>query len=305
MDKDQARFVLHSFRPDGADVEDPDFAEALKLAMENRELGEWLANERAFDAEFAQALGNVPLPGSLREDIMACLAAERGDFPIAEDTNDASWIGALATIQTPPCLRDEILAAMDRTVEIETDDSRMQTGYFRSWRPSVFRRAGVPLAAAAAVTLAFLITRPIPESHASTVPLETVQAGFVKTYDSPTFQLEERRENPHLLISALQKQKLPCPGKLLPGLRDKKGIGCRKLEVDGKSGSLICFKLGEQGVVHVLVFRRDDVSGYFPPKDDPEYVTRGSWCSVRWEDGEKVFILMSDNVTQPQLAALF
>ncbi len=80
MDNEQARFILRSFRPDGADAGDPDFAEALKLAMENRELGEWLASERAFDAEFANALGTVDLPENLREDIMACLAAERGTF---------------------------------------------------------------------------------------------------------------------------------------------------------------------------------------------------------------------------------
>ena len=121
MDKDQARFILRSFRPDGADVGDPDFAEALMLAMENRELGEWLAAERAFDAQFANALGAVDLPENLRDDIIACLAAERGDFPQAEDSNDAAWIGAMASIQTPASLRNEVLAAMDRTVMKQID----------------------------------------------------------------------------------------------------------------------------------------------------------------------------------------
>ena len=75
MDKEEARFILRSFRPDGADVNDADFAEALALAMENRELGEWLASERAFDAAFAKALGSIDLPEHLREDIIACLPA--------------------------------------------------------------------------------------------------------------------------------------------------------------------------------------------------------------------------------------
>jgi len=96
MDKEQARFILRSFRPDGADVNDADFAEALALAMENRELGEWLAGERAFDAAFAKALTAVDLPETLREDILGCLAGERGDFPQAEDHRDAALIGALA-----------------------------------------------------------------------------------------------------------------------------------------------------------------------------------------------------------------
>jgi len=57
MDKEQAKFILRSFRPDGSDVNDKDFSEALALAMEDRELGEWLAAERAFDASLADALG--------------------------------------------------------------------------------------------------------------------------------------------------------------------------------------------------------------------------------------------------------
>lgn len=92
MDKEQARFILRSYRPDGADVSDPDFAEALALAMENRELGEWLASERAFDAAFAAALGSVDLPEHLHAEIVACLAVERGDFPQAENHGDAAFI---------------------------------------------------------------------------------------------------------------------------------------------------------------------------------------------------------------------
>ena len=56
-------------------------ADALALATENRELGEWLAQERAFDATFANALSSVTLPETLREDILGCLAGERGEVP--------------------------------------------------------------------------------------------------------------------------------------------------------------------------------------------------------------------------------
>ncbi|MEI7928288.1 MAG: hypothetical protein WCH40_07030 [Verrucomicrobiales bacterium] len=56
MNKEQARFILHSFRPDGADAADSDFAQALHLAAEDRELGEWLARERARDAEVSRGI---------------------------------------------------------------------------------------------------------------------------------------------------------------------------------------------------------------------------------------------------------
>ena len=295
MDREQARFVLQSFRPDGADAGDPDFAEALKLALENRELGEWLASERAFDAEFAVALSSVDLPGNLREDIFACLAGERGDFPQAQDLNDAAWIGALASIQPPAFLRDRVIAAMERT------ENRDHV------RVSVFRRAAIPLAAAAGIALAFFITRPARPTalvRSGPVPIEAVQAGFIRTYQSPLFSLDEKREDHQLLVRHLQKRKLPCADCLPRGLRNVKGIGCRELVIDGKRGSLICFDERENGVVHVVIFRREDVCGELPEKNRPRLAQNGDWASAQWQDGENVFVAISHAQVE-KLAGLF
>ena len=128
MDKEQARFILRSFRPDGADGNDQDFAEALALAIEDRELGEWLAHERALDAAFASALNSVELPENLRQDIIGCLAGERNGFPQAKDAQDALWIGAIASIQAPPNLRDEILTAMSQDLGKPLTELRVDGG---------------------------------------------------------------------------------------------------------------------------------------------------------------------------------
>lgn len=286
MDKEQARFILRSFRPDGTDVGDPDFTEALKLAMENRELGEWLASERAFDAAFANALGTVDLPEHLREDILACLAAERGDFPQAEDANDAAWIGALASIQPPASLRDTLITAMERTVTPEKAPSNI----------SIFRRAAIPLAAAAGIALAFFITRqmsPGVKTASHVVPIAVVQAGFVRTFESPKFDLEEMQEDRQLLVRHLQDRKLPSPADLPNGLKNLKGLGCRELMIDGKRGSLICFHTGADGLVHMIIFRREDVNSELLQTGKPVFAQDGKWASARWEDDENVYLLMS------------
>lgn len=295
MDKEQARFILRSFRPDGADVEDQDFAEALGLAMENRELGEWLAQERALDASFASALSSVALPASLREDILGCLAGERGDYPQAEDGRDAAMIGALASIQPPPALREELLAAMDRTALAGRE------------RKPFWKRTAVPLAAAAGVALAFLLTRnEAPPSLATNgpLPVDVVQAGFIRTFESPLFSLDETRDDHQLLIENLKSRKLPCPGCLPPGLVDVRSVGCRELIIDGKRGSLICFDVRDAGVVHLVIFRREDVSGELPPRDHPAFAQNGCWAAARWEDDRNVFILIG-NTDIRKLAALF
>lgn len=286
MDNEEARMILRSFRPDGADVNDPSFAEALKMAVQNRELGEWLANERAFDAAFARALGNVDLPETLRQDIMACLAGERADFPQAVDSLDASLLAALATIQVPSTLRTAVLTAMDRTTAPKPPNI------------SVFRRAAIPLAAAAGIALAFLITRPEerpgPVSRIPALPISAVQAGFFSTYESPSFQFDERRNNPEQLVQCLRMRELPCPGKHLPaGLRGVEGIGYRELIIDGKRGSLVCFDLRDQGVVHMVIFRKEDVSCRLPSMDQPMFSQVKEWSTARWCDADKVFLVLS------------
>jgi len=296
MDKEQAKFILRSFRPDGADVNDRDFAEALALAMEDRELGEWLAGERAFDAAFTKALALVELPETLRHDILGCLAGERGDFPQAGDELDAALIGALASIQPPSGLRREILTAMERSSSAAFPPK------------SLWRRLALPTAAAAGVALAFTLTQNANEKPASAiagrVPVDVVQAGFIRAYQSPLFSLDERREDHGELIDHLKSRKLPCPGCLPPGLVGVKSIGCRELVIDGKRGSLVCFDEDENGILHLVIFRREDVDGDLPARDHPSFSQEGHWATARWEDERHVFILIGTSDVH-RLASLF
>jgi hypothetical protein len=291
MDKEQARFILRSFRPDGSDTGDQDFAEALRLAMENRELGEWLAHERAFDAAFANALGSVDLPQTLREDIVACLAGERGDFPQAGDSHDAAWIGALATIQPPASLRNEVIAAMERT------SGQVQPA---PGKVSIFRRLVIPLAAAAGIALAFLMTRgPTPQ----TVSAEALRSEVVRTLETHGSAHEEPVPGPVALASYLADRKMPSLPDLPAALEKMKGFACRELVLDGKRGTLICFEGGNKNVVHLVVFRRADVQGDFPD-NGPVFAQNGEWASARWADGDNVAMMVSHTRSE-NLSALF
>jgi hypothetical protein len=300
MDKEQARFILRSFRPDGADSSDPGFAEALALAVQDRELGEWLAAQRAFDADFARVLGTAPIPEMLREDILGCLAAGRGGFPQAEDAQDAVCISAIASIRPPAGLRGEILTAMER--------GRMeaQAGAFPP--RSLWRRLALPLTAAAGVTLAFLLNHrnshaPAPAASAK-IPVEVVQAGFIHTFQSPLFSLDETHQDPDAIMNHLESRELPCPCCLPPGLNGVKSIGCRELVIDGKRGSLVCFEEGENGIVHLVIFRREDVDGELPDRGRPLLSQHGHWSTARWEDGRHVYILVGTSDMR-KLASLF
>ena len=327
MDKEEARFILRCFRPDGADAENPDFAEALAWAAKDRELGDWLAHERASDAGFANALNAVTIPPSLREEILAGLAVERGESSTYPDTFDRSVIGAMAALHPPGNLRAEILAAMDRTAAAEKSGRRL------SWR------LAVPFAAAAGIGFAFLLSNP-PSSkavfnpppdesisgqplvgpitttttetgtggNAGTVPISIgkVESGFISTYESPAFTLDLKNPDHHALFEHLKSAKLPCPNACLPkGLKGIPGLGCRELKIDGKRGALVCFKQ-ENDVVHLVAFKRCDVRCKLPKKGEPDIGKHGKWSVARWADDEWVFVLMGEkNVDTKRLADLF
>lgn len=301
MDKEQARFVLRSFRPDGSDVNDKDFSEALAIAMEDRELGEWLAGERAFDAAFADALNTVTLPDSLKNDIFQCLASNRGDFPEAADDYDSAMIGAMAGIRTPAGLREEILTSMARTAVVVKP------------RVSRWRKLSIPIAAAAGVAFAVHFTSQPPltggssiavQPVARTLTVDSLQQGFINTYESPIFNLDDQKGDVEKVITHLKSRKLPCPSRLPRGLQKLESIGCRPLVIDGKEGSLICYDIAENGVVHLVVFKRDDVKCKLPCRDHPDFEENDGWAAARWEDDRNVFILISHTDVK-KLAALF
>ncbi len=70
MNNDQAKFILHAYRPDGADASDATFEAALAQARQDPALGAWLERLQAFDRAMAQKLGQVVPPAGLREAIL-------------------------------------------------------------------------------------------------------------------------------------------------------------------------------------------------------------------------------------------
>ncbi len=317
MDKEEARFILRCFRPDGADAGNPDFAEALAWAAKDRDLGEWLAKERSKDADFADALNAVTIPPALREEILAGLALERGDLSPRPDSFDCSLIGAMASILPPAGLRSEILAAMERTAA-----PRRAARWTWMW--------GAPVAAAAGIGVAFLVSTtgsfgppageivvnaPVEQEPAPAAPqnggaipisISKVESGFIDTLEDPGFTLDLRNPDHHALFEHLKSAKLPCPNTCLPrGLKEVPGLGCRELRIDGKRGALVCFKQ-EEDVVHLVAFKRCDVKCKLPKKGKPHIGKHGKWSVARWADDEWVFVLMGEkNIDTKRLEELF
>ena len=292
MDKERAKFVLRSFRPNGTDAEDQDFADALRLATSDLELGEWLVRERAFDAEFAESLARVDLPADLRANVLLAMVQNASGLPGIDLKEDKRMSDAMAAVEVPVGLRSRILESMEHTIP-----DRQQTSNW--WR------LGMPLAAAAGIVFAVLFIsddqRPsqgsqvanVAENSVNGISVEELQDGFVKVYESPIFSLDKIENSKVSLVSHLKERGLPCGDMSFPpGLDSAEGLGCRELILDGKRGSLICFD-ADGGVAHLIIFMRKDVEGVLPDMQHPTITQSGSWSKASWGNKKYVFALMS------------
>jgi hypothetical protein len=78
MDKQTAKEILRRYRPGMADGQDPEMAEALALAREDGELGQWLEAQRDFNVAMREGLKSIPVPPNLRGKILQAETARTG-----------------------------------------------------------------------------------------------------------------------------------------------------------------------------------------------------------------------------------
>lgn len=313
MDKEQARFILQSFRPDGADARDPDFAEALAVVAGNRELGDWLAGERAQDASFAAALSAVEIPEELRENILQVL---RGEQPAEQDFNalDATMIGALAGIRPPEGLRDQIVNAMmveggPASGQASVASPKAAPKRVQSWLKSAAVAAAIVLGAFVAFELTPRTKAPAvvkddaasPVIQRGTLTLSSLEREFIGTVArGPQLDLQESDFQKNLQFLEAHEGPLASAKDLPRGLEGLKGLGCQLLKVGKTKASLLCFDRDGQ-TVHLVVVRREDLANS-EILEGPEAVKVDSdtchQCPVtkvsvaRWADDHNAFFLL-------------
>ncbi len=299
MDKEQAKFILQCFRPDGGDALDTDFAEALELATKDRELGEWLVKERSTDAAFAAALESVEIPDSLRESIFASF---EGDASEEFSELDAAFVGALASVQPPEGLRDQILMAMQAEEE-NIVPLRQAPRRVRSWMRGAAVAAALVLGAFVAVQMTSG-----PPKITGAITAHNVEQYTIQALGKGGFGLDREDENPVDLVNWLNDQDVPTPEALPVGLSQVPGVGCKVLELNEKKAALICFKLESGDVVHMVTLNREDVGGALASLAEAKKNCHGceisGWSSMAWGDEGKAFVIVS-KMKPEELAKVF
>ena len=311
MDKEQAKFILQSFRPDGADAQDPSFANALKLVAEDRELGEWLADRRAEDAAFAAALGVIQIPSALRDEILDIL---KFDGNRHEDEDDAIFIGALASVPVPENLREQIYSALE--VELAGDQKSSKIIRF----PFFSALGGVAAAATLgfSVYLAFSpqeevnqvaeVDSPSYSQNIVPVALNSMSAqmemgmSLKKSIGNIDFGYKPKAgEGIEQVSTWLSGQHHPVPTSLPHGLENAPILGSKQVILTtGHKTSLVTFHKENMGEMHMVIldlesvedlknFETMDKVGLKSCKTCPV----SEFLITRWRDSSNAYMLLS------------
>ena len=302
MDRDRAKFVLRSFRPDGGDADEPAFAEALALATKDWELGEWLANERARDAAFASLLTEAEIPDDLREAIFEVL--EGVEEKPAEF--DADFVGALAAVRAPEGLREQILGAMEVEQQVHEFPGVTRGGWLRValWTTTVAAVAAV------VIGVGMFFAGAGGSVLAGTTPAE-LQDSAITLLEDPLLSFDLENDRQAVLAAWLEERNLPVPGTLPVGLRGVRVLGCKVLKVgEGESrGSMICY-LKDEEKFHLVIVKRDaletdSMSGLRSAVTRCHSCPKNiGWAMTRWADRDHAYFLFGKMASE-RLAGLF
>ena len=296
MDKQTAKLILQSFRPSGVDSEDASFAEALAFASQDKELSCWLANERAQDQAFSDALNQVEIPPNLKEGIYQILNGH--DVEISFTEQDKEFASALASIDPPEHLHTHIVHA----ISLENKPKKKNIIPFSPW---VSGLAACFIAAIAFFTIGPTSTTANAEQISS---LAEARVDAFKSLNSPLFYHDQKDTQDTKLISWLNENDAPTPKSIPVGLAEMESIGCRKFKL-GKGdipASLICYTSEFGDTIHLIVMHRHHISdealsSYQVASEECHRCDISNWTYSSWEDDDKAYLVLSK--AQPQLLA--
>lgn len=301
MDKKQAQFILQSYRPNGSDAVDADFARALRLVAEDYELGEWLARERAADTAFAQAISNVEIPVELRQQIIEVMGKDDDRDLVENDALDKLFIDAVGELQPPKGLRSQLVTAMKVEQDPELGEPIESTQGMPSigqnnLRSRVSRIAAVAAAIVVGGFFAYQLTSESPSSD------ELFRSHEVQHHAgnllNASFEYDVKENDPERIHTWLVNNELPAPNSIPHGLKKLSCHGCKEIKLDrAKRASMVCFSEGGGGSIYLIIVSNADMIDQGLPKLSEVSVKDCYHCKVtkcevaRWQDTQNTYIL--------------
>ena len=198
---------------------------------------------------------------------LAAWVQQRTDF-------DEAAADAFMPDAAPAGLREKLLALENAALPARAP--------VRWLRPSLLSGA----AAAACLLLGWFMLDPV---SGQMPPWQAESLRAISRVEHGLSPLDERAPTYEEVRKLLVASGAPCPGKVLPGcLCSQATFGCKRVKVEGRAATIICFKLDGRKEAHLIVF--DDAN--FPEaQEQPQFRTSQNWHLATWSDGAKTYML--------------
>jgi hypothetical protein len=243
-------------------------------------------------------------PDSADPAFAKALAATAGDPALAEwlageQAFDQQMSAKLREVPIPAGLRERIIAG--------AKVSRPR----RWWRlPQAWMAAALIAILAAA---GFFVRTPEKyeiaewQTHALSVleQLENGKTGF-----------DHSSRDPGQLVAWLRGQSAPAPAEIPAKLSTQPTYGCKTWQWNGHRISMVCFKAGQKGGIHLFTTPRATLAKA-PPEAKPSFGRHGQWFVASWSKDDHAYMLAGEegetmlreliarHGASPQVAAAF
>lgn len=142
-------------------------------------------------------------------------------------------------------------------------------------------------AAAACIAGAWLLFWP---GNSAMAAWESQSLAAVARVEYGMTRLDARAESYEAVKALLTQKECPCPSAVPATLAGLRTFGCKRVEIDGRPASIICFQLEAGKEAHLVVFENDGLD-CCPAQDSPSFKSSKNWSYASWSHGSQAFML--------------
>ncbi len=166
----------------------------------------------------------------------------------------------------------------------------------RGWRRHVLATA------AAAVLLAAIGAAVLQTRRPALAPWQADSLATLSAVLSGAAPLDVQSPDSAELRRWLKEKDAPDPAALPASLDTASTVGCKRITVEGRPVSIICFHASATQLAHLVTVDERALPNP-PPERKPRYVKKGEWSTASWSAGGQSFMLAM-KAPEPELRAL-
>jgi len=142
-------------------------------------------------------------------------------------------------------------------------------------------------AAAACIAGAWLLLWP---GNSAMAAWESQSLAAVAKLEYGMTPLDAEAETYEAVKALLNQRECPCPSAVPTTLTSLRTYGCKRVEIDGRTASIICFQMKTGKEAHLVVFDNADLD-CCPEQGSPTFKSSKNWSYASWSHGSQAFML--------------